>query len=273
MEAILQTLRDLEGVNGAVVADNRGQILAFKAHTVYDSGLLQQVSRAIVTAIDSVRLLHEDWDSITAQFSEGRLLIRNVAPASRGKHPELTLSVIADTRLNVSFAGVAIRVAVSKLKNLLEAGLTAPALPPPLARSAPSGSDPNATAGSPPASWPQTPAASVTSMSASAAFRASMPDVNNGLSWSGFGPTAVASASGIAAIDAASAAVLSSTTKALAKSVGPMAKRYVKEAVLKLWPDRPFSRELTAMLVSELEKYLEDPADAARFRQAALKSA
>jgi|CZKU01.1.fsa_nt_gi predicted regulator of Ras-like GTPase activity (Roadblock/LC7/MglB family) len=244
MDAILKTLSDLEGVNGAVVTDARGQVVAYRAHAVYDLPLLQQVGHATVTAIDSIKLLHEDWESISAQFSEGKLLIRNIA---RGKGPEYTLSVIADARLNVSFAGVAIRVAVGKLKTVLEAEAAAPlgmAVRPPIA--APAAAAPSG--------------------------RGSIPDgVTNGLSWSEFGGSSGMSASGMNGVDAASSVVLAGCTKALARSVGPMAKRYVKEAVSMLWPDRPFSRDQLPVLVAELEKYLANPEDASQFRKTVAK--
>jgi hypothetical protein len=54
-------------------------------------------------------------------------------------------------------------------------------------------------------------------------------------------------------------------------SVGPIAKRYVKEVVSRLWPERPFSKEQAPLLVAELEGYLTDPAHVAEFRRAALK--
>src|ERR1019366_1905571 len=180
MDAILKTLSDLEGVNGAVVPDARGQVVAY-------------------------------------------------------------------ARLNVSFAGVAIRVAVGKLKTVLEAEAAAPlgmAVRPPIA--APAAAAPSG--------------------------RGSIPDgVTNGLSWSEFGGSSGMSASGMNGVDAASSVVLAGCTKALARSVGPMAKRYVKEAVSMLWPDRPFSRDQLPVLVAELEKYLANPEDASQFRKTVAK--
>ena len=269
MEAILQTLRGLEGVNGAVVADGGGRILAYQAHAVYDVTLLQQVSRAIVTAIDSVKLLHEDWESVTAQFSEGKLLIRNVSLQGRGRGSDLTLALIADMRLNLSFAGVAIRVAVAKLRSLAESGaLNGPAslaAPQPAVAALSSPVAPPVAAAPPPSAHVPPPA------SAHGFPRGSVPEIaNSGLSWSG-GSQSTLSASNISSIDAASAAVLQGCTKALARSVGPMAKRYVKETVYRLWPERPFSKELTPMLANELERYLENPDDAAQFRKAIAK--
>jgi len=61
MQTILQGLRDLDGVHGTFVADATGQVLAFNAESIYDASLLQQVSKAIATAIDSVKLLEEHW--------------------------------------------------------------------------------------------------------------------------------------------------------------------------------------------------------------------
>lgn len=265
MDTILQTLQDLEGVNGAIVADGRGQILSYKAHAMYDLALLQQVSHATVTAIDSVKLLHEDWESVTAQFAEGKLLIRNIGSPGRTKGSDLTLSLIADMRLNAQFAGVAIRVAVGKIRAFLEAGgVEAPAIASP-------SSSAKMPVAAPSGGWPSPPGLAASNPSIHQQ-RTSAPEIaNSGLSWSG-GASSMSSST-IATVDAASAAVLASCTKALARSVGPMAKRYVKEAVIRICADRPFSKDQVGALVGELEKYLNNPADATQFRRAALKSA
>ena len=83
MEKILQSLHELEGVNGTLITDPSGNILACNAHSMYDTSVLQQVSRSVVAALDSVRLVHEEWETVTAQFSEGRLLLRNLASGAR----------------------------------------------------------------------------------------------------------------------------------------------------------------------------------------------
>src|SRR5512147_2534484 len=101
MDTILQSLHELEGVNGSIVADGGGRILGYRAHAVYDADLLQQVSKQIVSAVDSIKLIQEDWDAITAQFSEGKLLIRNLTNSARQNSRVATLAVIADARLNV----------------------------------------------------------------------------------------------------------------------------------------------------------------------------
>ncbi len=266
MDAILQTLQDMEGVNGALIADRSGQVLAYRAHAVYDSALLSQVSKAVVTAIDSVKLMQQDWESVTVQFAEGKLLIRSLTSSTQSKVPELTLSVIADMRLNVSFAGVALRVAVAKLKAIFEAGNgmadftgagVVPVIksPPPPAAAIPSSSRMGVAAPSP------------------VGQRGSNPEFSaSNLNWSGFGGNSSLSGSSIAALDAPSSAALAACTKALARSVGPMAKRYVKESLQRICPDRPFSKDMVPALIAELEKYLEDPAHADEFRKTAMKA-
>lgn len=79
--------------------------------------------------------------------------------------------------------------------------------------------------------------------------------------------------SGVAVADAASSAVLTGCTKCLAKAVGPMAKVFVKEAVRRISTGQPFSKSMLAALINELEKEIEDRADAAEFRKAAMKLA
>ncbi|MFC1642091.1 hypothetical protein ACFL5O_05300 [Myxococcota bacterium] len=265
MHNILQGLRDLEGVHGTLVADSSGQILAHSADAIYDAQLLDQVSRVLVTALDSVKLMQEDWESISAHFSEGRLLIRNLGGPAHGKTAGLTLAVVADSRINPSFAVVALRVAVQKLRNLCETS----GIPP--------------TRGAPPvteAGGPQMPSAlssSSTGGSGAAAFQghavSPMAEVaTTGLSWSGFGSSSSMTGSGVMVADPASSTVLTVCTKALARAVGPMAKVMVKEAVRKLCQGRPFCGGQARELVSELAKNIEDPADAAVFRQTAIKS-
>lgn len=261
MESILQGLHDLEGVHGAMVIDGGGQLLAHRAHSIYNLELLEQATRAIVSAIDAVKLVQEDWEAITTHFSEGKLLIRNAA--SGGDSVAFTLTLIADARLNPSFATVAIRVAMGKLKAALQAG------------------DGNAAAGQSGAGGRVTGGAAGSARGQAkpghasvAQPKASMTEVaNTGLSWSGLGSSSMsASGSEITVADAASSAVLTACTKALAQSVGPMAKLFVKEAVRKVCPNRPFSKENVEALVTELAKCIESPNEATQFRKSLLKA-
>ena len=64
MDKIFQSLHELEGVNGTLIVDAGGNVMAFKAHSMYDAAILQQVSRAVVNALDSVKLVQEEWENI-----------------------------------------------------------------------------------------------------------------------------------------------------------------------------------------------------------------
>jgi len=270
METILKALRDLEGVNGAFLADTAGQLYAYNAESIYDVSLLGQVSKAIANAIDSVKLLQEDWDTITAQYAEGRLLVKCVPAGARKGGAALTLALIADSRLNPSFAGVAIRVAIGKIKTLVEGnplalvavGAGGNAVMAPVTPQAFSASAAPILGGS-----------GMAGLSASHAPVGAVEVATSGLSWSGLGSSSSLSASGVAVADAASSACLTACTKCLAKAVGPMAKVFVKESVRRVAAGQPFSKSMLSALVEDLEKNIEDRADAAEFRKAAAKLA
>lgn len=276
MQIILQALRDLDGVHGAFVSNSGGEVVAYSAERIYDASLLDRASHAIANAIDSVKLLQEDWETIVVQFTEGRLLVRNIPASSGGKSAALALSLVADPRLNAAFATVAIRVAIGKIKALMEAN--GGVLPAAARAVSPAASASDVAAGvampnvavtvntSKPLGAPSLAASTPTSASLS------VPEVaGSGLSWSGLGSSSTMSASGVSVADAASSAALTACTKCLARAVGPMAKVFVKEAVRKIAPDRPFSKDMLAALIAELEKGINDPADSSAFRKAALK--
>ncbi|HET7506209.1 MAG TPA: hypothetical protein VFK02_34555, partial [Kofleriaceae bacterium] len=77
LESILQGLREVDGVQGAMVVDHTAVVVAHRAHAIYDLGVLQQVARSVVNSIDSVQLIQDDWDMLTAHFGEGKLLLRS----------------------------------------------------------------------------------------------------------------------------------------------------------------------------------------------------
>jgi len=254
MDKIFQSLHELEGVNGVLVTDASGNVLAFKSHSMYDAAILQQVSRAVVNALDSVKLVQEEWEAVTAQFTEGRLLLRNLSAGVRGKAQQLTLCVIADARLNPSFASVAVRVAVGKLRSLLESN----------------GQSLNGISGTVRSSSSGAQSSAQLLAAQSAALPVEV--ASSGLSWSGLGNASSMSASGVAVADAESAAVLTNCTKALAKSVGPIAKIFVKDAVRLAFADRPFSKDQTKRLLTELVKHIDNPSDAALFQRTVLSA-
>jgi predicted regulator of Ras-like GTPase activity (Roadblock/LC7/MglB family) len=239
---ILQGLREVEGVQGAMVVGPTAAVIAHRAHSIYDLAVLQQVARSVVTSVDSVQRLHDDWDLMTAHFGDGKLLLRSLRVAGGVKPRRYILAVIADATLNIAFLGVALRVAVTKLLAELE---SAPAV----------GSTPIPIAGGPTAR-------------VSTADPARQAPVRTGLSWSGTSPAPGPGGSDVAVADSASATYLSACARALAASVGPMAKVFVKEAVRRVCGAQPFSRADGAALVAHLAEAIEDPDDRAAFRTA-----
>ena len=128
MQAILEALQETSGVSASMVFDGGGRLALHKGHAVYDRLLCEQVCGVLVKVIDSVQLQQEDWDSLTAQFADGKILLRNLG----SQH---FLAVVADAALSTSFGTVALRIAVNKLKKGLEkvpsGGLLSSAPPPP----------------------------------------------------------------------------------------------------------------------------------------------
>jgi predicted regulator of Ras-like GTPase activity (Roadblock/LC7/MglB family) len=251
LEPILQSLRDVEGVQGALIIDPAALVVAHNAHAIYDTAVLQQVARAVINSVDSIQLVQDDWDMLSAHFGDGQLVLRSLRPV--GDRPRrYVLAVIADASLNVAFLGVALRVASGKLVTVLE---TTPAvgstLPPPPAIAGGTGRVPKSDLSGPELA-------------------------RSGLSWSGSGDTGVRSVgsgsgvgnSEVTVTDPSSQAFLSACTRALAVSVGPMAKVFVKEAVREVCGDRPFAPPDGPALIAQLARVIDDPEDRAAFVRA-----
>jgi predicted regulator of Ras-like GTPase activity (Roadblock/LC7/MglB family) len=238
LEPILQSLREVDGVQGALIVDPSAAVIAHRAHTIYDLPVLQQVARSAVNAIDSLQLVMSDWDVLTAHFGEGKLLLRNLRVGS-GPPRRYLLTVIADATLNVPFLGVALRVAAAKLIAALESP----------AQSAPSA----------------VPVASAANVGGSGATRA--PSRSDVMKAEPSRPGG-SSSSTIDLNDMASSMYLMGVTKALAGGVGPMAKVFVKEGVQKVCEGRPFSRDDGPALVAHLATLIDDKDDRAAFLRA-----
>jgi len=251
LEPILQSLREVEGVQGAMVVDPSAAVVAHRAHTIYDLGVLQQVARSVVNSADSVQLIQDDWDVMTAHFGDGKLLLRSLRTAG-AKPRRYVLAVIADSTLNVAFLGVALRVAATKLLTALETGA------PPSSVAAPTAIATGSTG-----------SARIPMAEASRPMPMQVLE-KTGLSWAG---NATGSGSGVGnsdvgVADSASSTFLSACTKALAASVGPMAKVFVKEGVRKVCGERPFTRADGPALLAHLAAGIEDSDDRASFQRA-----
>jgi hypothetical protein len=265
MKTILNGLRELAGVHGTMVSNAAGQLLAYDSAAIYDADLLGTVARSIARAIESVRLTQDDWTQINSQFTEGKLLIRKLPEGQDNHSHGIFLSVVADNQLNPSFAMIALRVAVGKLQKLAETGALANLEPiAPIAAS----TSVAATAVERSGGTVQTAAASALS----GRVPRTAEIARAGLSWSGLSSGSNLSGSGVAVVDEASAQLLTVCTKTLARSAGPMAKVFVKEAVRRVCADRPFSRDLAHALIAELARSISDPVEAAKFRELTTKA-
>jgi hypothetical protein len=258
MDTILQSILDVAGVSAALVFDGAGRLVCHRGHAIYDRALCEQLSGKLVKAIDSVELQQEDWETISARYADGKLLLRRFEVAGTGRH---VLAVVADPTLNASFATVATRVATNKLKRALTGGAgssvatTAPPMP---ARSSALSSPPSVPAGSSPHLPP-----------AGSRPGDSKPMLaSSGLSWS---QSSSVGLSRIAVADAASSAFLSRAAKALARHVGPMAKVYVEEGVRRVSPDAPFSLAAADKLIEDLAGQIEEIDERDDFRRALAK--
>ncbi len=251
METILQGLLDMPGVNAAVLFDGAGRLLAHRGRSVYDRALCEQVGGPLARAIDSLQLQHEDWESASAQFADGTLLLRRLDTTSAGP---CVLALVADATLNPAFATVAIRVSSNKLKRALDGGASSSAV----------GTGQGSSVGSLP-TFPPSPGTGASQGGNSAS--GSRPVLaSSGLSWSRTG------SGGVTAADQPSSAYLSACAHELARHVGPMAKIFVEEAVRKVCPDLPFSLAASRALADELALRIEDDADRQAFLASLKKS-
>jgi hypothetical protein len=256
MDTILQSILDVAGVSAALVFDGGGRLVCHRGHAIYDRALCEQLSGTLVKAIDSVELQQEDWETITARYTDGKLMLRRFEVSGTGRH---VLAVVADTTLNASFATVATRVATNKLKKVLSGGASssvAGTLSPPAASSSPLASPPPLAAGSSPHLPASRPGDSKPMLASS------------GLSWS---QSSSVGLSRIAVADPASSAFLSRAAKGLARHVGPMAKVYVEEGVRRVSPDAPFSLSIADKLIDDLAGQIEEMEERESFRKALAK--
>jgi predicted regulator of Ras-like GTPase activity (Roadblock/LC7/MglB family) len=304
MQTILQAILDVTGVGAALVFDGDGRLVCHSSHAVYDQTLCEQLSNFLLKVVDTVQLEQEDWESVSARYDNGRLLLRNLGATGSGTH---VLAVAADATLNHSFATVAIRVAANKLKRVLGGGAASSVLAAAssslassslassslassslassslassslassslasssLASSSPVASSP--VASSPVASSPVASSPVASSLVASSLPASSIPaDSRAALAGSSSLSRPQTSSVGLAHIavaDSASSTFLFRSAKEIARYLGPKAEVCVEEAVHRVSPDAPFSLGLGAKLLDDLAGQIDDGDDRKRFRQ------
>jgi hypothetical protein len=215
------------------VVDDGGRVLSRTAQSVYDDALCEQVGAVLARVVDAIQLQHPDWESLSAQYADGKLMVRNL-----GQLPQsgpCLLVLVADAALNGSFAAVAMRVAANKLR---QAGgrSPVPSSPPPTFSPSPR----------------PLPMASLSSGLRPPPFPA--PPVLTP-------PPSSPSSPGSAPRDPAAAAFLARCTRELARQVGPMARVFVEEAVRRVASGgRPFVMGMRQALLDDLAAQVEDPA-------------
>jgi hypothetical protein len=248
----LQSLLDLAGVNAAMVFDDTGRLFAQRGRSIYDRPLCEQVGVMLAKAVDSIALQHPDWESASAHYADGTVLLRNVGPVAETGY---VLAVVADATLSPAFAAVALRVVSKKARRAIEVGqgLT------PSATSSPGmgssvGAFPKPSSSQPLGATPHPASASRPVLATS------------GVSWSQAGASGILAE--ITTADAASQAYLTRCAKTLARHVGPMAKVYVNEAVRRVSPEGPFSMAQAWPLAEALASQIEDAAERSAFLKA-----
>ena len=282
MEPVLQSIRELAGVSAVFVFNGKGEVLGFQGAAIYDGETLSDVSASLVKAVESVQLQIADWDTISTQFEDGKLVLRNLGNGADGQ-PNV-LAVVSDSALNAPFVAVALRVAVQKLKKLLDPNAPRAGSSPNLA--AASGSLPPPTAPTLPAVPPSAPpSARISSPGAPISSRMtpvpartvlsppSSPSLgaasSSGLTWSGF--ASATGSSNIEVVDAVASTYLTRCAKELARFVGPMSKIYVKEAARRVSPTAPFALSMARQLVEDLASHVTGAADRLAFVKAVEK--
>ena len=258
LEEVLHSLHEVDGVQAAMVVDHAGAILAHRPPILPDPSRLQRVGRAMASSADAARLLQDDWELLTTDFGDRKLVLRSLALGGV-RSRSCVLAVIGDAAMNLACLAVALRVAASTLRTELEAVPAASVVDAPTAAAAP------AVLAGPPVS--------------SIAARLPLPPppvsdlIDAGLSWSGTAPSAPGAGSSLTGdagvSDSASSTFLSACTRALGASVGPMAKVFVKEAVRRICGERPFSRADSVALIAQLAAGIDDVDDRALFERAA----
>jgi len=242
MNHILKGLHDVEGVRGSFIFDSQGRVIHHLAHSLYDLPLLEMISDCMLKASETLQLQLEDWEAVNSHYTEGKLFIRRVG----GYY----LGVIADMSLNVSFAGLALRVATGKLKQAIDAGT----IDQPSSGANGSGAIASTSGSGPGVSGP-------------GISRPASVGSGSGVGWSDSGASGTSGVSGVAAADGSAASCLDRCSKALAHVLGPMAKVLVKEAAGRVSGGGAFSTAQFGQLVAELELRIPKPEGRVLFRE------
>ncbi|MBX2811586.1 MAG: hypothetical protein KTR25_07245 [Myxococcales bacterium] len=252
MRDILNGLRNQPGVQVALVFASGGRLVDFVGNPMYDEELLGEVIGCLNKALESLELVHDQWETIWVGFEDGTILLRSfTTPGAQAS--EMLLAVMTDSTANQSFVTVALRVAIQKLRKR-------PALPKAVNKE----SMPNESWGRTSPVAPFTIESELTRPVGLADFSVlHRPQLESGpsLSWSGGSQNGALVVMG----DVAARDQLKAITVALARYVGPMAKVFVRETVRAICRDGLFSVDDGERLQHALAERIESPEDRSEF--------
>jgi hypothetical protein len=123
MDALLQALRATPGVIAAVVCDRTGQVVASQAAATFEASSVDEVGRTVMASLRVVKNLRPDWESVTAYFSGGQLLICRLASHPSAPFVEKSLAVVAGPEFDNAAARAALAKTVEELKAVADEAL------------------------------------------------------------------------------------------------------------------------------------------------------
>lgn len=269
MQEILNGLLSQEGVYGAVVFEESGDVLGALGSSIYDNELLSDVASDLSQSIDALQLVNPFWEMVEVQFDEGYVFLRLVSEPG-GEEARKVLAVIAHTDVNKSFASVAARVTAQKIKKRLASSggaLTLERTNASMSGVIPQGNfngntqnhsldpipDPSMSG-----SWAQSQVSQAANLSMSGSWVTSTSQAGQAAGGNPKKPP-------ITVADAPSKAYLERSVKNLARYVGPMAKVFVKDAVRNICFDRPFSANDFQPLTIALAERIDGQASRSEF--------
>lgn len=233
MKDVLEMFDKIPHVRGSFVFDAERRLLCGNGGPLYPDEVLGQAARHIAEAMDFfMQTQAQDatpgWENVVVSFSEGVLLLKSLAKGA-------VLAVCAQEQVNHQMLRIGANVAAQRLK--IPSGPPPAATPPPAAPPPPA---PVVAAPPPPAPAPPPVAPPLANRTPA---RAAAP------------------------MDTATQEIADKLTRALAFSLGPVAKVLVKRAVQGLAPDGRLRAEQWDELLRQLEREIDSPSGLAEFRR------
>lgn len=233
MKDVLEMFDKIPHVRGSFVFDAERRLLCGNGGPLYPDEVLGQAARHIAEAMDFfMQTQAQDatpgWENVVVSFSEGVLLLKSLAKGA-------VLAVCAQEQVNHQMLRIGANVAAQRLK--IPSGPPPAATPPPAAPPPPA---PVVAAPPPPAPAPPPVAPPLANRTPA---RAAAP------------------------MDTATQEIADKLTRALAFSLGPVAKVLVKRSVQGLAPDGRLRAEQWDELLRQLEREIDSPSGLAEFRR------